>query len=117
MTASQFGTVGNLSYALDAEYQYNDGLRPNNRISRFESYQSFKLQLGPDDTLFLQTKFQNLESGDVFQRYDNREVETTTPGGPAGTRRVPNFAAATLDFRELQDPALADGRAERRRAG
>ena len=105
--ASQYGTVGNLSYALDAEYQYNDGLRPNNRISRFESYQSFKLQLGPDDTLFLQTKFQNLESGDVFQRYDNREVETTTPGGPAGTRRVPNFAAATLDFRELQDPALA----------
>ena len=28
-TASQYGTFGNVSYALDAEYQYNNGLRPN----------------------------------------------------------------------------------------
>ena len=30
-TASQYGTFGNVSYALDAEYQYHNGFRPNNR--------------------------------------------------------------------------------------
>lgn len=94
-TASQFGTFGNLSYSLDAQYFYDNGLRPNSGISRTEAYATVKLQLGPHDTLFLQTKFGDLQNGDVFQRYDQREV--SRPG---------NRAAQTLDFRELQDPAL-----------
>jgi Tfp pilus assembly protein PilF len=92
-TASQFGVFGNFSYAFDTEYLYNDGLRPNGQISRSESYATFKFQLGPQDTLFLQAKFQNLEHGDIFQRYDQREVD-----GDA--------AAKSFDFREVQDPGL-----------
>src|SRR5712691_2961854 len=37
-TASQFGIFGNISYSLDTEFQYDNGLRPNNEITRSESY-------------------------------------------------------------------------------
>lgn len=104
--ASQYGTAGNLSYALDAEYQYQNGLRPNNHLSRLESYQNFKLQAGPQDTLFFQSKFQDLQTGELFQHYDPREVESIAGDG---TRRQPNRPALTQDFRELQDPALLLG--------
>jgi tetratricopeptide (TPR) repeat protein len=92
-TGSQYGTFGNISYALDAEYQYNDGIRPNNRISRLESYGQIKVQVGPQDTLFFQTKYEDLSTGDVFQHYDPREVQN-------------DRSALTLDFHEKQDPAL-----------
>ena len=42
-TGSQYGTFGNVSYALDEEYLYTNGIRPNNEISRLESSASFKL--------------------------------------------------------------------------
>ncbi|MEA3208276.1 MAG: hypothetical protein QOE70_1333 [Chthoniobacter sp.] len=105
-TGSQYGTSGNVSYALDAEYQYNDGLRPNNRISRFESYGSFKLQLGPQDTMFFQTKIGDLETGYLFQHYDQREVETIVRNNFGTIVSIPNRAALTFDFSERQDPAL-----------
>ncbi len=93
-TGSQYGTVGNLSYALDAEYLYQNGIRPNNEISRFEAYATFKLQITPQDTIFLKTKYEDLQNGDIFQRFDQREVNRT------------NRLANTFDFRELQEPAL-----------
>ena len=94
-TGSQYGTFGNISYALDAEYQYNDGIRPNNRISRLESYGQVKVQLAPQDTLFFQTKFEALENGDIFQRYDPDVIDPTL-----------RTALRTFDFHERQDPAL-----------
>jgi tetratricopeptide (TPR) repeat protein len=90
---SQYGTFGNFSYALDAEYLYTDGIRPNSEISRLESYAIFKLQLSPQDTVFLQAKVQDLQNGDVRQRFDPREVDR-------------DRAALTLDFRERQEPGL-----------
>ncbi|MEA3213289.1 MAG: hypothetical protein QOE70_6346 [Chthoniobacter sp.] len=110
-TGSQYGTFGNLSYALDAEYQYDNGIRPNNRLSRLESYGSFKLQLGPQDTVFLQTKFGDFESGDILQRYNPEEVsfltvEVPDENGILKKRKVPNRAAQTFDFEEKQDPGL-----------
>jgi tetratricopeptide (TPR) repeat protein len=92
-TASHFGTFGNFSYAVDMQFQYNDGRRPNNRISRLETYVQLKQQLGPDDTAFFQTKFENLRHGDIFQRYDPSSIDT-------------DRSALTFDFREKQDPAL-----------
>jgi len=87
-TASQFGIAGNVSYALDADYFHDSGTRPNSAISRFEGYAQLKLQLGPQDTLFFQTKYEDLHNGDVFQYYHPLE------------------ASRTYDFRETQDPAL-----------
>ena len=112
-SASQFGTFGNISYSIDEEYLYTNGIRPNNEISRFESYASFKLQLTPQDTLFFQAKFQDLQLGDVFQRFDVDEVgreETVRVQDPetGETTKVvlKNTPARTFDFRERQEPGL-----------
>jgi Tfp pilus assembly protein PilF len=88
VTASQYGIFGNFSYSLDTEYQYNNGYRPNNKINRSETYGQFKVQLTPKDSIFFQTKFQNIEQGDLLQRYDETQAE---PG---------------VHFQDLQRPAI-----------
>jgi tetratricopeptide (TPR) repeat protein len=87
-TASQYGTFGNFSYSLDSEYQYDNGRRPNNEITRSETYFQVKLQLTPQDTIFFQTKYQDVRQGDLIQYYDQRDF---APGA---------------HFRELQQPAI-----------
>ena len=87
-TASQYGIFGNISYSLDTEFQYDNGRRPNNEITRSESYGQVKLQLTPQDTIFFQTKYQDVRQGDLLQYYDQRD------------------AAPGLHFRELQQPAI-----------
>ncbi len=87
-TASQFGIFGNISYSLDVDYLYDNGRRPNNEITRFESYGQVKLQLSPQDTLFFQTKYQDVRQGDVVQYYNQGN------------------AAPGLNFRELQQPGI-----------
>jgi outer membrane receptor protein involved in Fe transport len=74
--ASQFGTVGRFSYALDVDYQHNDGVRPNNELDRLEWYTTAKYQLTAQDSLFLLTKYQDYQSGDNFQYYDPDGVRT-----------------------------------------
>ncbi len=92
MTGSQYGTFGNLSYALDGDYQYDDGDRVNDDLSRFEAYATFKLQLAPTDSILFQTKYQDLRTGDARQAFDHYAL-----------RDVPT---RTSRFRELQDPAF-----------
>ena len=87
-TASQFGIFGNISYSLDSEFQYDNGRRPNNEITRSESYGQVKLQLTPQDTVFFQTKYQDVRQGDLLQYYDQQSF---APG---------------VHFRELQQPAI-----------
>jgi tetratricopeptide (TPR) repeat protein len=87
-TASQYGQFGNVSYALDTEYQFDNGLRPNNQITRSESYGEFKVQVTPQDTFFFQTKYQDTRTGDLLQYYDQAQ------------------AARGVSFRELQQPAI-----------
>src|SRR6266404_5825162 len=87
-TASQFGIFGNISYSLDSEFQYDNGRRPNNEITRSESYGQVKLQLTPQDTVFFQTKYQDVRQGDLLQYYDQHSF---APG---------------VHFRELQQPAI-----------
>ncbi len=87
-TASQYGTFGNFSYSLDTEFQYDNGRRPNNEITRSETYFQVKVQLTPQDTIFFQTKYQDVRQGDLIQYYDQRD------------------AAPGEHFRELQQPAI-----------
>jgi tetratricopeptide (TPR) repeat protein len=87
-TASQYGIFGNISYSLDTEFQYNNGLRPNNEITRSESYGQAKVQLSLQDTVFVQTKYQDTREGDLLQYYDQ------------------SSAAPGVHFRELQQPAI-----------
>jgi hypothetical protein len=89
--ASQFGTIGKTSYALDLDYNYKSGVRPNNELSRIEWYTRIKQQITEQDSLFLLAKYQDYSSGDNFQYYD-----------PASAR--PNFKLT-----EKQEPILLAG--------
>ncbi len=86
--ASQWGIYGNVSYSFDTEYQYNNGYRPNNEIRLSESYAQAKVQLTPQDSIFVQTKYQYGRQGDLLQYYDQSHAQ---PG---------------VSFRELQQPAI-----------
>jgi len=68
--ASQFGTFGRTSYALDLDYEHNDGVRPNNDLESIEWYSTIKQQFTPQDTALLLFKYQDYSSGDNFQHYD-----------------------------------------------
>jgi len=67
---SQYGTFGRTSYSLDLDYSHNEGIRPNNDLSRVEWFTQIKQQLSPEDTILLLTKYEDLQSGDNRQLYD-----------------------------------------------
>ena len=69
--ASQFGTFGNSSYALDVDYRTDPGQRPNNDIKQFTWGFKFKQQLTAADSLFLGVQGYEAESGDVSQYYNH----------------------------------------------
>ncbi len=71
---SQFGQFGNFSYAVDVDYESDRGTRPNNHLNRLEIYTQAKYQLGLQDSIFVQTKYQDNRNGDVFQYYDQNEA-------------------------------------------
>ncbi len=62
--------------------------RPNNEITRSESYAQAKIQLTPQNSIFFQTKYQDTRQQDLLQRYDQTQ------------------AAIGVDFRELQQPGI-----------
>ena len=74
---SQFGQFGNFSYAVDVDYESDRGVRPNNQLDRLEIYSQLKYQLGLQDSIFVQTKYQDNSSGDVFQYYDQNQASRT----------------------------------------
>ena len=88
---SQFGQFGNFSYAVDVDYESDRGTRFNNHLDRLEIYSQAKYQLGLQDTIFFQTKYQDNRNGDVFQYYD------------------PNSASPSLSFQEKQEPLALIG--------
>ena len=87
--ASQFGTVGNTAYALDLDYQHNDGVRPNNELNRIEWYTTIKQQITPHDSVLVLLKYQDYHSGDNFQYYN-----PTAPG----------VVRTNFTFDEFQNP-------------
>jgi len=104
--ASQFGTLGKLSYALDVDYQHNDGVRPNNELDRLESYFTAKYQLRATDSLFLLAKYQDYSSGDNFQYYDPNATRPDLE--PFGLTNAP-VIRTNYSFDEVQDPVVLGG--------
>src|SRR5207245_7997592 len=89
--ATQFGQYGRFGYALDVDYQHNDGVRVNNDLDRVDWYTTAKFQVSAEDTLFALTKVQDYHSGDNFQylflknvhpalRYDNTQQPLASLG-------------------------------------
>jgi ferric-dicitrate binding protein FerR (iron transport regulator) len=89
--ASQFGTFGDTSYALDLDYHHNNGVRPNNGLDDTEWDTTIKQQVTPHDTALLLVQNQDYHSGDNFQYYN-----------PTNAR--PNYT-----FNEYQHPILVGG--------
>ncbi|MEK0449302.1 MAG: hypothetical protein RL088_1570 [Verrucomicrobiota bacterium] len=89
--ASVFATYGRLSLGFDFSYLYDNGDRPNSETSREEVYWQAKYQASPDDVFYTLGKWQDQESGDLFQNYGN------LPG------------SLGLDFEEKQEPGLLLG--------
>jgi hypothetical protein len=90
-TASQYGTFDQTSYALDLEYQHDDGVRVNNDLSRLEWYSRIKQQITPADSALVLVKYEDYDAGDNFQYYN-----------PSSAR--PNYR-----FDESQTPLLLAG--------
>ncbi len=68
--ASQYGTFGRSSYALDLDYQHNNGVRVNNDLDSIEWYTTLKQQVTAQDTAFALIEYENYHSGDNFQYYN-----------------------------------------------
>jgi tetratricopeptide (TPR) repeat protein len=67
--ASQYGTYGNTSYAVDLDYHHNDGVRVNNSLDNVLLNYTLKQQITPQDTALLLVQQENYHSGDNFQYY------------------------------------------------
>jgi tetratricopeptide (TPR) repeat protein len=76
-SASQYGTVDGFSYSLDASYQSLNGHRPNNDLEDLSLAARVKYELTPQDSVFVQLQYFDLESGDVAQYYYQTNASQT----------------------------------------
>ena len=117
-SASQYGNVGNTGYSLDASYRSENGYRANNDLEAMNFAARLKHQITPDDGVFFQVSYFDVETGDISQYYDQnqasrslRVTETQEPNVILGYHRrwSPNshtlFLAGRFDDTlTLQDP-------------
>lgn len=87
-TATVFGDVLGLSYAMDSEYLHQHGQRPNEGLDSCSFSFQGKQQLSPADSVYLQAGLLYLDSGDLAQHYDPATVKT---GLKAKTTQEPNL--------------------------
>jgi Flp pilus assembly protein TadD len=73
-SASQYGNIGNSSYALDVFYRSDNGQRPNNDLEQLSLSAKFKQQLTAKDSVYLEAIYYDAEFGDVAQHYDPSEA-------------------------------------------
>ena len=76
-SASQFGAFGKVAYAIDTYYRSENGYRPNNDLEQLQLSAQVKVQVTPDDTVFLQAEYFTQESGDIIQYYNQRSAVPT----------------------------------------
>ncbi|HUD45820.1 MAG TPA: TonB-dependent receptor [Candidatus Baltobacteraceae bacterium] len=110
--ASQFGTVEDMSYSLNAYYYSDPGWRPNNTIENSDFSAQVKYQIDAKDTVFLQVERTELDAGDVLEHYyyktdydpSLKETEVQDPNLLMGYHRDWGNGNHTLVlYRGLQD--------------
>jgi tetratricopeptide (TPR) repeat protein len=72
--ASQYGTFGDTSYSLDLDYHHNSGVRVNNTLDDIFWNTTIKQQVTPQDTALLLVQYQDYQSGDNFQYYNQNNA-------------------------------------------
>jgi len=85
---SQFATFGRTSYSLDLDYQNNGGDRPNNGLNSIDWYSTIKQQITDKDTALALIEYEDYNSGDNFQYYNQSQAR-------------PNY-----HYTENQDPSV-----------
>ncbi len=78
MSAAQFGTFGDTSFAVEEYYESRDGTRPNNDLEFREYDIRLKHQITPSDTIFFQTTIANSSGGNLAQ-YHNQSDAVLAP--------------------------------------
>jgi tetratricopeptide (TPR) repeat protein len=73
-SGAQFGTFGNTSYSLEAFYRTDPGQRPNNDVEQRQLSLLLRQQLTAQDTVFLQAIDLDLNGGDLYQRYNESDL-------------------------------------------
>jgi hypothetical protein len=76
-TASQYGSVDGLSWALDLYYQNAAGIRVNNQLEQTDWDSHIKQQITPEDSLYLFTTYEAYGAGDQFQYYNQSQASPT----------------------------------------
>jgi Flp pilus assembly protein TadD len=69
-SGAQFGTYENFSYAVEAFYRTDPGQRVNEDTEQRQLSGTFKAQITPQDTVYLQIKQYQADSGDLSEHYD-----------------------------------------------
>jgi len=90
-SAAQYGTFGNLSYALSAFYASDPGQRRNNDLEETEFSLQLKYQITPSDSVYVRPIIAGFKGGDLAQVYD------------------PNATNSLQRFKETQQPLLLAG--------
>ena len=85
---AQFGTFGNFSYDLTAKYSYDPGQRPNNDSEHRDVVLTLKQQITPQDSVIFSVEQNQVNSGDVSQRYD---PATASPDFRVDEKQEPNL--------------------------
>jgi len=69
-SGAQFGNYENFSYAVEGFYRTDPGQRVNNDVEQRQLSGTFKAQVTPQDTVYLQVKQYEANSGDLQQYYN-----------------------------------------------
>jgi Tfp pilus assembly protein PilF len=88
---AQFGTDGNFSYNLEADYQSDPGQRVNNDLLRRQLTLTLKQQFTPRDGVYVQALGYDADGGDLHQYY------------------APSMASPDFRFKETQAPTVVLG--------
>jgi predicted Zn-dependent protease len=73
-SATAFGHADGFSYALDEQYNSQNGQRPNNDLTDQQFSFTAKEQVTPSDSAYFQVSYFHGESGDVAQHLDPTNV-------------------------------------------
>jgi Flp pilus assembly protein TadD len=76
-SGAQFGTYENVSYAVEGFYHTDNGQQVNNDIEQRQLSGTFKAQVTPQDTVYLQVEQYDAKSGDLAQYYNPTNANPT----------------------------------------
>ena len=76
-SGAQFGTFENFSYDVEGFYRSDPGQRVNNDIEQRQLSLTLKVQFTPQDTVYLQVKQYEANSGDLTQYYNQNKASST----------------------------------------